>query len=269
MNHLLMQFLRTYLPSTIRLCLALLLFIIPSILKAGTIEIEWDPPLTGDVAGYKVYYGTSSGSYQYTWDVGPATSCTLTDLADCTIFYWAIKAYNASGQESEKFSNELSGMSRPMVSTLNPVSGVQGDVVDLTISGANFATSPTLESNNPGIKVVSVSQHSCNEMAATIQIDPMSRGIKPALIGAHDFTVVNPDAVFGTKEDAFTIILNTTRIDIDLSGRIDGMDLNRLAIVFGISESDGLYNPDCDFDGDGWIDGDDLAYLASHFGESF
>ena len=266
LSHGFLTCMRACLPHIIRLFTAILLFIIPSILQAGTIEIEWDPPLTGEVAGYKIYYGTASGSYEWIQDVGAVTSYILTDLDDCREYFWAIKAYSPSGLESSTFSNEVSGMSRPRIESVEPASGEQGQIINLLIRGANYSASALLESNNPGIKLISTSQLNCNEVSASIQIDPQSRGMKPAPLGAYDITLVNPDRVFGTTEDVFTITLNKARIDIDLSGRIDGLDLNRLALIFGVSEADGMYNPDCDFDGNGWIDGDDLAYLAAYFG---
>ncbi len=252
--------------SQLKLCIIFLILFLPELLTAGTIEVAWDPPLTGEVSGYNIYYGTAPGSYQWIEDVGAVTSYTLADLDDCTIYYWAIKAYGSSGLESEEFSNEVSGMARPQINSIEPLSGEQGQLLDLLIEGANFATNAVLESTNPGIHLVSASRLNCNEIAVTIQIDPDSRGVKPALIGTDDFTLVNPDMVFGMREDAFTVTLNRSRIDIDMSGRIDGLDLNRLALVFGMSEEEGEYNPDCDFDGNGWIDGDDLSYLAAQFG---
>ncbi len=252
----------------LRIFIALSISALPATLLAGTIEIEWDPPLTGEVSGYKIYYGTSSGSYQWIDDAGAVTSYTLSDLDDCTIYYWAIKAYDSSGLESEEFSNELSGMARPRIESVIPLSGEQGQTLNLLIEGANFAADAMLDSTNPGIHLLSAAQLNCNEITVTIQIDPEMSGVKPALIGTDDFALVNPDMVFGTRENAFTVTLNRSRIDIDMSGRIDGLDLNRLALVFGISEEEREYNPDCDFDGNGWVDGDDLAYMAAYFGTS-
>ena len=40
-----------------------------------------------------------------------------------------------------------------------------------------------------------------------------------------------------------------------------------LSRLFGNDETDPLWDPDFDFDGDGWIDGSDLAYLASNLGK--
>ena len=61
-------------------------------------------PLT-DLAGYKVYYGPSSGNYTQTIDVGNATAIQIDSLAAGT-WYFAVTAYDSSGNEST-FSNEV------------------------------------------------------------------------------------------------------------------------------------------------------------------
>ena len=260
---------KSYLLALIRFAIILTICLIASNLEAGTIEIEWDSPSEGEVVGYKVYYGHSSGDYQWIKDVGATTSTVLTDLDDCTTYYWAIKAYNSEGEESEEFSNEVAGWPRPLIKIVDPSAGDQGELVDVVIKGANYSENPVIEIENPGIHILSASQLDCHEIAVTMQIGPESGGVQAAEIGSFDLTVVNQDMVYGTIPDAFTIMLNELRMDLDMSGRIDGMDLNRLAMLFGLSLGDPDFNPDCDFTGDGWIDGEDLSYLASHFGSNF
>ena len=55
--------------------------------------------------------------------------------------------------------------------------------------------------------------------------------------------------------------------DVDLSGRVDGFDLARLARAFGTSLGSPAYDPGADLDRDEDVDGDDLAILASGFGQ--
>ncbi len=57
-----------------------------------------------------------------------------------------------------------------------------------------------------------------------------------------------------------------TLADADLSGRVDGFDLARLARAFGSVSGELRYDATIDFDRDGDVDGDDLAILAAHFG---
>lgn len=73
---------------------------------AGDATLTWTPPTTHmdgtpltDLAGYRVYYGTSSGSYGTPIDVGNRTEYTFTGLGPGT-YYFTISAFDASGNES-------------------------------------------------------------------------------------------------------------------------------------------------------------------------
>ena len=73
--------------------------------------LTWDPPTTNtdgtsltDLAGYKVYYGTTSGNYTASTDVGNVTTYTVSDLPP-QVYYFAITAYDTVGNESD-YSNE-------------------------------------------------------------------------------------------------------------------------------------------------------------------
>ena len=75
---------------------------------AAQIRLAWDPNTEPDVAGYKIYYGTSSKSYTGSVDVGNVTSCTLTGLKKGETLFIAVTAYNTSWSESS-YSSEVSG----------------------------------------------------------------------------------------------------------------------------------------------------------------
>ena len=82
-----------------------------NMLFAGTVTLAWDVPTTNtdgtlltDLAGYKVYYGTSSGSYNQSIDVGNVTTYTL-NLTDGTTYYFTVIVYNTVRSES-MYSNE-------------------------------------------------------------------------------------------------------------------------------------------------------------------
>jgi hypothetical protein len=57
-----------------------------------------------DLAGYYVYYGSSSQSYAERIDVGKVTTYTIHNLSPGT-YYFAVAAYDASGNETD-YSNE-------------------------------------------------------------------------------------------------------------------------------------------------------------------
>jgi chitodextrinase len=85
-----------------------------NILFAATVNLSWNPPTTNtdstpltDLAGYKVYYGTTSGYYTQSIDINNAATTTyqVNNLTDGTTYYFAITAYNTSLRESD-YSNE-------------------------------------------------------------------------------------------------------------------------------------------------------------------
>lgn len=63
-------------------------------------------------AGFKIYYGTSSEDYTVVKDVGltatpDAPAYVLNGLNSGTLYYFAVTAYDTSGNES-RFSGEVS-----------------------------------------------------------------------------------------------------------------------------------------------------------------
>ena len=74
--------------------------------NAAEITLAWDPSSGSDLAGYKLYYGTSSRTYSPTIDVGKVTQYTVRNLQDETVYYFAATAYDNDSNESD-YSVEL------------------------------------------------------------------------------------------------------------------------------------------------------------------
>src|SRR5437899_8821706 len=115
--------------------LTVLCSLAPALSSAAQVTLAWDPNTETDLAGYKLYYSTSSGSYPSSVDVGNLTSYTLSGLLEGRIYYFAVTAYNLSLCESG-FSNEvnkaIADVTPPTVSLTAPVTGVtaSGTVMD-------------------------------------------------------------------------------------------------------------------------------------------
>lgn len=75
----------------------------------GSISVgfAWDVNTEPDLAGYRIHYGTAPGNYSTTVDVGNTTTYTVNGLASGMRYYFAITAYDTSGNESG-FSQEIS-----------------------------------------------------------------------------------------------------------------------------------------------------------------
>ena len=72
----------------------------------SSITVIWDANTDPELAGYKVYYGTSSGDYDTVVDVGTQTSFVLSNLISNETYYIVVTAYDTSNVESP-YSNEL------------------------------------------------------------------------------------------------------------------------------------------------------------------
>jgi hypothetical protein len=96
------------------------------------ITLEWDASSGPDIAGYKIYYGTSSRNYDTVIDIGNYTSVSIADLEDNETYYFAVTAYNADGDESV-YSSEVCINCGQDKYSIYPVHGTIG--TEIMISG--------------------------------------------------------------------------------------------------------------------------------------
>ena len=93
-------------PALKRVCLALALFATAfNTARAGSATLAWRPSPSYGVVAYKIYYGTSSGSYQAALVVPNATIAQINGLVEGTTYYFVACAVTATGSESP-VSNE-------------------------------------------------------------------------------------------------------------------------------------------------------------------
>jgi fibronectin type 3 domain-containing protein len=88
----------------------ILLYISPaatSFADNPTLTLSWDASTSTNVANYKIYFGTASGSYTQTVSAGPVTQTTITGLMPGTTYFLAATACADNGLESA-YSKEIS-----------------------------------------------------------------------------------------------------------------------------------------------------------------
>src|SRR5262245_10953974 len=64
--------------------------------NAATLTLAWDPSSGPDTSGYVIYWGTQSGVYSNSLDIGNQTQQQVSGLADGTTYYFVVRAYNSA-----------------------------------------------------------------------------------------------------------------------------------------------------------------------------
>ena len=99
-------------------CLLALIPLSPASAFAGRVSLAWDRS-PDPVAGYTVYYGTSSGNYTASANT-TQTTLTIQGLTNGVRYYFVVKAFSSSGVYSVG-SNEVNGLPANLTPTLtNP-----------------------------------------------------------------------------------------------------------------------------------------------------
>ncbi len=120
---------------------------LPGVLKGAlSVTLTWDPNTEADLAGYKIYYGSESRNYTSHTDVGNQTTYTVSNLPAGNRYYFAAKAYNTAGQESD-YSEEvvyLSGLPSAATGAASAVT-FESATLNATINPGGGETSVVFE----------------------------------------------------------------------------------------------------------------------------
>jgi hypothetical protein len=68
--------------------------------------VSWNPNQEPDLAGYRLYWGTTSKNYTEKIDLGNRNKIRILDLIPNTVYYFALTAYDIANNESS-FSDEV------------------------------------------------------------------------------------------------------------------------------------------------------------------
>ena len=109
---------------------------------AASVDLAWDPNTEPALAGYKIYWGSSSGNYTSSRDVGKTTTCTIGGVEEGKTYYFAATAYDSQNNES--------GYSNQVTFTV-PMSDSDGDGVTDNQDAFPSDPSETTDSDRDGI----------------------------------------------------------------------------------------------------------------------
>jgi len=107
-------------------------FLIPSAGQSATSNsatLQWAANQESDLAGYRVYHGTTSGSYGSPQNAGKTTSYQFTNLDSNKTHYFSVTAYDTSGNESSPSPEVSKAIAGP------------DSLLSISISGSGTVTS--------------------------------------------------------------------------------------------------------------------------------
>ena len=106
-----------------RTALTSLILLYAALLPAQSVTLAWDASPDASVAGYRIYFGTNSGSYIGVTNAGLVLTQTVV-LPHPGRWFFAATAFDAYGVESD-FSNEVQCSFRPAPPVLHGESFVR------------------------------------------------------------------------------------------------------------------------------------------------
>jgi hypothetical protein len=207
------------------------LFFLPNVVQSTTSDsstLQWEANLESDLAGYRIYHGTTPGVYGYPQSVGKITTYQYTNLESNKTHYYTLTAYDTSGNESlpspevSKYIADSSASDPPPSSSLTisnltvasgqpyvvPASGLQaGDLVYID-RAYTFTTVPA------SVQGAAYIQTANDDKAATTAAFLSFEVNQPVIVYvAHDSRIITKPAWLST----FT----NTGQDLTLSGHAD------------------------------------------------
>ena len=146
-------------------------FTLISLCHGESLHLEWNSNGETDLEGYKVYYGTSPGSYGDPIDVEDVTEFELTGLDAGVRYYVAITAYDTALNESEKSDEE---------------SGIPPDTQNPTVTITSPTSSPTYST---GSSTISIAGSSSDNVGVTQVTWTNNRGGSGSASGTSSWSV--------------------------------------------------------------------------------
>jgi hypothetical protein len=113
-------------------------------IRADNVTLSWDPASIPNLAGYRLYSGTTPGTFTQTIEVGNSTTISVSNLREGQTYFFAVTAYDTSGAESASV-NEVS---YTVPSSITAAAPIQASATAITATPA--ATTAMARATTPG-----------------------------------------------------------------------------------------------------------------------
>ncbi|MBE0543442.1 MAG: fibronectin type III domain-containing protein, partial [Verrucomicrobia bacterium] len=94
--------------------------------NSQSVNLAWDASPSPNVTSYRVHYGTTSGVYSYSTNVGNQTSARIAELQSGQTYFFAATALHSTGVESihsNEVSHQVPLLTPPTIVLTSPTSG--------------------------------------------------------------------------------------------------------------------------------------------------
>ncbi len=234
--------------SHVELLVALLLLCsLPAAMAQTGIKLAWDPNTESTLAGYKVYFGQASRTYDTPIDVGNTTTYTL-NVSGQRTYYIAVTAYDALRNESD-FSNEVTAVIGSCAYSISPSSGSYGK--EAASGSVEIATGAgcmwTAASNAPWVSI-------------TGGTSGIGSGVVNYLVQANSGSSVRSGTLTVAGQNYTVTQTGGSQCDLNGDGQVTAADVQILInALLGTGSCPGT----CDLNHDGKIDAADLQLLTN------
>lgn len=216
----------------------------------NSVRLSWTPPTTKangspltDVIGYKLYYGNTSRKYTSVINVGRYTAYEIYDLTVGRTYYFAVKAYDTSGNES-LYSHEVSKIiesSKPTASfTGYPTSGTAPLTVNFSNNSSghdtpfkyawDFDSNDIVDSTltNPSVLYTAPGIYSVKLTATDFNSDKNTLTRTNYITVCHSLAnITGKSAAYSSLQTAYNAATNMAAIQSRAASFSGGLNINR------------------------------------------
>jgi len=176
---------------------------------ADSVTLVWDPNTEPDLAGYKIYYGTNSGQWNITIDVGNVTNVTISGLVRGVTYYFVATAYNTANLESDP-SNEVS-----YAVPENVPPHANGETLAISSGKPTRVSATKLLANDSDpdgdtLSILTVNPTSAHGGTVTFDSEAIVYSPPPEFVGIDEISYVVSDGHGGTDVGKITVTVNST-----------------------------------------------------------
>jgi len=166
--------------------------------QAAQAGLSWNAPSTNTdgtpisgLAGYNLYVGNASRSYQQKINVGNLTNYSVANLSDGSTYYFAVTAYNSAGQESAYSAEAVKAYpAQTTTHIITTSAGAGGSITALNNTRVNTATSGGTTITNVTVNHAASQSFSITPATGYAISDVKVNGVSVGKVTSYTFTNV-------------------------------------------------------------------------------